>query len=253
MNTSTSAPRLLALSLLVTVIAAGAARVVFAASTRITDPEQVRKENSPPKNFKTKAGFLVKELDLKPDDVVVDIGAGDGYWSQIMAKYVGPGGVIHAAEVDQAKVDAMKKRFEGMPQIKPYLCPLDGPGLPPGSCDLAFISETYHHFEQGTQVAYLRGLRSVLKPSGRIFIVERYIEADLGYGVHGTRLSRLVREAEEAGWVPRRIEMISGTYHYIAILAQKELFPPEPARQDGPKKKAEAREPGSAGTDAAVK
>ena len=33
-------------------------------------------------------------------------------------------------------------------------------GLPPGSCDLAFISETYHHFDRGTQVAYLKGLRS---------------------------------------------------------------------------------------------
>lgn len=248
---SRPAHRLLAVSLIV----AGtlSVNVVFAASTRITDPEQFRKDNSPPKNFKAKAGFLVKELDVKPGDVVVDIGAGDGYWSQVMAKYAGPTGIIHAAEVDQKKVDAMKKRLEAFPQIKPYLCPVDGPGLPPGSCDLAFISETYHHFDPGTQVAYLKGLRSILKPSGRLFIVERYTEANLGYGEHGTPLSRLVREAEEAGWVPLRTEMIPGTYHYIAVFAQKDLFPPEPARKDGPGKKSATKTPQSASKEKAGK
>jgi hypothetical protein len=37
----------------------------------------------------------------------------------------------------------------------------------------------------------------------------------------------LVRQAEEAAWVPVRLELMTGTYHYIAILAQQELFPPE--------------------------
>jgi len=202
-------------------------------STRITDADEMRRAHSPPKGFKTRTDYILQELDLRLGDVVVDIGAGDGVWSEPMARLVGPSGVVHAAEVNQAKLDQMKAKFGALPQLRPYLCPTDSPGLPPASCDLAFISETYHHFEKGTQVAYLMGLRSVLKPSGRLVIVERYTETGIGRGEHGTPLSRLIREAEESGWVPLRTEMITGTYHYIAIFAQKDLFPPEPSRQDG--------------------
>ncbi len=210
------------------------------ASTRISNADETRKAHSPPKGFKTQKDLILKELDLRPGDVVVDIGAGDGGWSEPMAKLVGASGAVHAAEVSQTKVDQMKTKFASLPQLRPYLCPTDGPGLPPNSCDLAFISETYHHFDKGTQVAYLKGLRSVLKPNGRLVIIERYTETGLGNGEHGTPLSRLIRESEESGWVPVRAELIPTTYHYIAIFAQKDLFPPEPAKQEGKAKKKSA-------------
>lgn len=208
-----------------------------AAPTRITDAEQTRKVHSPPKSFKVRKDYVVRELELKSGDVVVDIGAGDGFWSEPMAQQVGPGGVVHAAEVVQSKVDQMKKKFAALPQLQPYLCPTDRPGLPPASCDLAFISETYHHFDKGTQVAYLKGLRSTLKPNGRLAIIERYTETGIGQGEHGTPLSRLVREAELSGWVPLRITMIPDTYHYLAIFANQDLFPVEKPRQDTKAKK----------------
>lgn len=220
-------------------------RAQAAVSTRIVDAEQTRKAHSPPKGFKALKDNVVKELELQPGDIVVDIGAGDGFWSDLMAKQVGPTGVVHAGEVAQGKVDTMTKKFAALPQVRPYLCPTDSPGLPPASCDLAFISETYHHFDKGTQVAYLKGLRSVLKPSGRLVIIERYTETGIGNGEHGTPLSRLIKEAEESGWVPLRTEMIAGTYHYLAILANQDLFPTEkPRPDDKAKKKAAKKQPG---------
>jgi predicted methyltransferase len=213
-----------------------------AAPTRLADADATRKANTPPKGFKALKDYVGRELELQPGDVVVDIGAGDGFWSELMARAVGPTGVVHAGEVAQAKVDTMVKKFATLPQVHPYLCPTDGPGLPPASCDLAFISETYHHFDQGTQVAYLKGLRSTLKPHGRLVIIERYTETGIGHGEHGTPLSRLVQEAEQARWVPVRYTMIPGTYHYLAILVNQDLFPAEKPRQDGKaKKKAPAK------------
>ena len=206
-------------------------------STRITDAEQVRKNHSPPKGFKTRKDFILSTLELRAGDVVMDIGAGDGMWSEAMARFVGSTGAVHAGEVDQKKVDVMKKKFANLPQLHPYLCPTDGTGLPPASCDLAFISEVYHHFDKGTQVAYLKGLRSVLKPNGRLVIIERYTETGIGNGEHGTPLSRLIREAEQSGWVPLRTMMIPDTYHYLAIFAPQDLFPPEKPRQSGKAKK----------------
>jgi ubiquinone/menaquinone biosynthesis C-methylase UbiE len=100
--------------------------------------------------------------------------------------------------------------------------------LPENSCDVAFLSQTYHHLNKDGHVAYLKHLHKVLKPTGRILIIERYTETGIGSGTHGTRLSRLIRQSEEAAWVPVRVELMTGTYHYIAILAQQEIFPPEP-------------------------
>ena len=43
-------------------------------------------------------------------------------------------------------------------------------GLPPGSTDLVFICDTWHHI--GERVAYLSRLRPALRPGARIAIVD---------------------------------------------------------------------------------
>jgi len=196
-------------------------------STRITDPAQHKRVGSGSYPFRAKSEYVLKELDLKPGDVVVDIGAGDGWWAERMAPLVGPKGAIHAAEVSAKRVEQMKKKYAKTPQIKPYLCKTDGTGLQANSCDLAFLSQTYHHLNKGGHVDYLKHLRTVVKPTGRVVIIEKYTEIGVGGGSHGTLLSRLVAQAEAAGWVTVRVELMTGTYHYIAILAQRDLFPPE--------------------------
>ena len=85
-------------------------------------------------------------------------------------------------------------------------------------------------------VDYLRHLREVVKPTGRLCIIEKYPEITPKSKAHGWSLSLLVKQAEQAGWIPVRCELIRGTYHYIAMFVQRDLFPPEPPR----KKKAGA-------------
>jgi len=40
-----------------------------------------------------------------------------------------------------------------------------------------------------------------------------------------------MQQAEEAGWITVRCELITGTYHFMAVFVQQELFPPEPERR----------------------
>jgi ubiquinone/menaquinone biosynthesis C-methylase UbiE len=200
-------------------------------STRISDVNQHRRQGDKRNPHRAKSDYILNELDLQEGDVVVDVGAGDGWWAEKFAKSVGESGTVYAAEVAETMVAKMKKKFASVPQIMPYLIETDSTGLPEDSCDVAFFSQSYHHLDKDGHVDYLKHLHSVLKPTGRVVIIERYTETGLGSGVHGTRLSRLVRQAEEAAWVPVRLELMTGTYHYIAILAQQELFPPEPRRR----------------------
>jgi len=200
-------------------------------STRVVDPNQHAQSARGRYPYREKSEYILQELNLRPGDVVVDIGAGDGWWARKMADVVGSEGAIHAAEVDKQKVNRMKTAFAAIPQIKPYLCPTDGTGLPENSCDLAFLSKTYHHLSN--HVDYLRHLRTVVKPTGRVCIIERYPKlADEAGREHAWCPGLLTQQAAEAGWILVRCEMITETYHYIAIFVPKDLFTASANRQN---------------------
>ncbi|MDH4239133.1 MAG: class I SAM-dependent methyltransferase [Phycisphaerae bacterium] len=195
-------------------------------STRVIDPNQHACTGGGGYPYREKYEYVLKELDLKKGDVVVDIGAGDGWWAEKMVKFVGSEGIIHASEIKQEQVDKMKEKFTDVPQIKPYLCPTDSTALKDNSCDMAFLSKTYHHLKG--HIDYLSHLRKVIKPTGRLCIIEKHPSLGSGRGKgHTFSPGLLMQQADEAGWIPARYELITGTYHYIAIFVQRELFQPE--------------------------
>jgi ubiquinone/menaquinone biosynthesis C-methylase UbiE len=214
-------------------------------TTRVTAPDQHACTGSGGNHYREKCDYVLKELDLKPGDVVVDIGAGDGWWAEKMASCLGDSGVVHAGEVKQELVDKMTKKLTKAPQVKPYLCPTDGTGLSENSCDLAFFSKSYHHLNEDGHVDYLRHLKEVVKPTGRVCIIERHPSLSVGREVkHGWSPGLLMQQAAETGWVPVRYELITGTYHFMAVLVHKELFPlkkPEEKPADAKDKKQETK------------
>lgn len=195
-------------------------------TTRITNEKQHERQGPRSYPYRDKADFVMRELDVQAGDVVADLGCGTGFWTKLMAETVGSTGTVHASEVSDEKVAGLKKQLESLPQVKPYVCPKDGTGLPEKSCDLVYLSQTYHHLPDD-RLAYLKHLRTVIKPDGRLAIIEKYPVIATKANGHGTDLSALMSVAEKTGWIPLRIELIPSTYHYLAIFAQKEMFPPE--------------------------
>ena len=61
--------------------------------------------------YREAADQVMNRLALRQGQVIVDIGAGDGWWSKRMAARIGPQGIIHAGEISQDKVDRLKKSF----------------------------------------------------------------------------------------------------------------------------------------------
>jgi phospholipid N-methyltransferase len=174
--------------------------------------------------------LVLGELDLRDDDTVLDVGAGDGWWTRRIVDLIGDNGVVYALEVDTEKVNALKETFADDPRIIPILGKTDSTTLTEQCCDLVFISQVYHHLPEDGRVDYLRHLGNIIKSTGRVVVLERYSGIDVGRGEHGTRLSDLIRQAEEGGWVLLRYELLPGTYHYLTIFAPKPLFPLEPPR-----------------------
>jgi predicted methyltransferase len=173
--------------------------------------------------YREAADQVIQRLALKEGHVIVDVGAGDGWWAKRMTDKIGPQGIIHAGEITQEKVDTLKKTCMNAPQIKPYLCPLDGTALPENTCDLAFISKTYHHFSKDGQADYLRHLKQVIKPNGRLVIIERHVSLATGRGIeHAALPGLLAQQAEAAGWMLLRCELLRGSDHFMATFVQPE-------------------------------
>ena len=77
---------------------------------------------------------VVKYLNLKPGDVIADIGAGDGYFTRRFAETVRPGGMALGLEISSSRVESMKRDADrlGLDTYKAMLVKSNDPGLDPG-------------------------------------------------------------------------------------------------------------------------
>jgi len=146
---------------------------------------------------------IVQSLNLKPGDVIADIGAGDGYFTKRFAKAVSPGGQALGLEITSSKVEYMRKDAEksGLNSYKALLIEFDDPGLKPGSVDVVFMCNTYHHL--ANRVEYLKRLSKSLKTNGRIVIVDFYKKPmPVGPSSLGHKVSKevVLEEIREAGY-----------------------------------------------------
>lgn len=110
-------------------------------------------------------------LDLAPEAVIADIGAGSGYYSFRIAPLV-PKGKVIAVDIQQEMLDFLKTESakRGVNNVQPHLGAIDDIKLPPGTLDAALMVDSYHEFSHPIEM--LTSLRNALKPGGKIYLLE---------------------------------------------------------------------------------
>lgn len=110
-------------------------------------------------------------LELAPDAVLADIGAGSGYYSFRIARKL-PQGKVVAVDIQPEMLDFLKAESAklGVTNVQPHLGAIDDVKLPPASIDAALMVDAYHEFDHPVEM--LASLRSALKPKGRIYLLE---------------------------------------------------------------------------------
>jgi predicted methyltransferase len=115
---------------------------------------------------------IVEACRIKPGSAVADIGAGTGLFTRLFAAQVGPTGRVYAVDIAKNFIDHIEKtsRAQGLKNVTGVLCKPDSAELPPESIDLAFICDTYHHFEAPEKT--LQSIHRALRPGGELMLVE---------------------------------------------------------------------------------
>ncbi len=150
-----------------------------------------------------KPSEVVEKLNLKPGDVVADIGAGTGYFTRHFAVAVGPDGKALGLDIEPGMVKYMEEdaRKLNLKNYIPLIVKTDDPGLEPASVDVVFLSNTYHHIEN--RVDYFKNVSKGLKPGGRVVIVDFYDKPlPVGPQAPGHKLAKdvVLKEFQQAGY-----------------------------------------------------
>jgi FkbM family methyltransferase len=116
-------------------------------------------------------------LELAPDTVVADIGAGSGYYSFRLARLL-PKGKVVAVDIQPEMLAFLKAEAAklGVTNVQPHLGAVDDVRLPPASLDAALMVDAYHEFDHPAEM--LASLRSALRSKGRIYLLEFRAEDD---------------------------------------------------------------------------
>ena len=133
--------------------------------------EWVERFERPGRELYDRREEIVARLNLKPSMNVADIGAGTGLFTRLFARAVKPGRV-YAVDIAKNFVDTIVRdaRTRGLTNIVGVVNDQTGAGLPKASIDLAFLADTYHHFEQPQ--AMLRSIHAALRPGGRLAVID---------------------------------------------------------------------------------
>lgn len=109
---------------------------------------------------------------IRPGMAVADIGAGTGLFTRLFAPRVEPGGRVYAVDISDSFVENILRtcREQGIANVEGIVNTPRDAGLPPDSIDLAFLANTYHHFEY--PVSMLASIHGALRRDGRLIIVD---------------------------------------------------------------------------------
>ncbi len=138
---------------------------------RFDDPEQLAKNfDNPERNAWQKPEQVIESLNLGPNDVIADIGAGTGYFSTRLAKRL-PKGKVLAADIEPNMVAYLAERAkrDKLNNLLAVQASTDNANLPE-KVDVALFVNSYHLIAD--RVEYFKKLQQSLNEEGRLAIVD---------------------------------------------------------------------------------
>jgi arsenite methyltransferase len=145
---------------------------------------------------------VLTALNLKPGEVIADIGAGSGYFTFPIAHHLGPEGKVYAVDVSSDMILHLNRRIRDLKttNVVSVLADPDDPLLPEQSVNRFFICDVWHHVESPSK--YLGMIKKMLKPGGQVIMID-FHKKELPFGPPmAMKIARedLVKQMESNGF-----------------------------------------------------
>ena len=182
------------------------------------DPAKRKKLNNPIRLEWLPPERIKALLEMQGGKTYLDIGAGTGYLSREVAAKV-PGAVVHTLDIEPLMVEEMKQST-GKGCILPQRMERDILPFDDATMDGVWSITVFH--ELGKARPLLREVRRVLRPGGRLLIVdwEKKEEAcEQGPPLdHRVSVEEVVEALREACFSD--VQVMAGFTHHFAVLAR---------------------------------
>ncbi|MBT3482199.1 MAG: methyltransferase domain-containing protein [Opitutales bacterium] len=113
----------------------------------------------------------IELLELKPDTIIADIGAGSGFYSFRLAKLL-PQGKVIAVDIQQEMLDFLAKRAKetNTANVQPHMGSIESIQLPENSIDATLFVDAYHEFSHPFEM--MTSILKALRPGGIVYLLE---------------------------------------------------------------------------------
>ncbi|MEO0101304.1 MAG: class I SAM-dependent methyltransferase [candidate division WOR-3 bacterium] len=162
--------------------------------------QELNRKAGDPKN---KPDEVLEAIALKPGQVVLDLGAGGGYFSFRFAEIVGEKGKVYALDINQEFLKFIEEnaKEKKLHNIIPVLV-RDKLDLPKKSLDLIFMRNVTHHLPN--RIEYFKNLKQFLRADGRVVIIEYKRGKFFSFRSlfkHYLPKKKIIKEMGEAGYL----------------------------------------------------
>jgi ubiquinone/menaquinone biosynthesis C-methylase UbiE len=159
---------------------------------------------SPGREVYDKKEAILHEVQIKPGMRIADIGAGTGLYSIAFAQQTGEKGLVYAVDISRnfVKNIELRAKNQGLKNIKGIINNQKEIGLAQNSIDLAFICDTYHHFEY--PLTTLQSVYQALSSGGKLIIIDfkrdPHISTSWVMGHVRANKEKVIKEVESIGF-----------------------------------------------------
>ncbi len=172
-------------------------------SDRMFNASLAHKLDAPERTIWLPPAEVLRALEVKPGEVIADIGAGTGYFSLPLAEVVGPHGRVYAVDAQSGMLAHLQKKMDsfGVSNIEPTHAEAAQTGLLSATCDLVFLANVWH--EVADRAAVLQESMRILKVPGCIAVLDWRPDIEPEYGPpreHRLSASTAMSELLDAGF-----------------------------------------------------
>jgi ubiquinone/menaquinone biosynthesis C-methylase UbiE len=161
---------------------------------------------------------VLAELGLRPGDIFMDIGCGDGYFAIPAASLVGENGTVYGLDVNRAAIESLRQGADeaGLKNLKLRVGRAEEIVLCEACADIVFFGTVLHDFQDPPKV--LANARKMLKPGGKLADLDWKKEPSTFGPPESIRLGpeTASRMIEAAGFKVTTVEE-SGSHHYLVL------------------------------------